>query len=126
VRSLVLPGWGQLANGHPSKAAGFAVGAGVLVGMAAQTQSDLDRIGDRLAALQETAPGSSALAALRQRQQDLAARRNSRVLLVVVGAVAAGLDAYVDAHLAGFDAEDDALALIAGPTWLSLAVSRRW
>ncbi len=46
-------------------------------------------------------------------RQDRAARRNTRMLYYVLSATLAGLDAYVDAHLADFDI--DAGPVGAGP-----------
>ncbi|MDA0337281.1 MAG: hypothetical protein O2782_19125 [bacterium] len=89
LRSALIPGWGQLSQGHPWKAVLFS-GAG---------------IGWLSAALADAASvGNAATATVRQ---DRAARRNTRVLFYVITATLAGLDAYVDAHLDDFHLEAD-------------------
>jgi hypothetical protein len=89
VRSLLLPGWGQWANGRPFKALGFGAAAAVLAGRVVAQQQALGRADRRGAPDLEL--------------EDLAAGRNTRVLLFVANATLAGIDAYVDAQLAGFE-----------------------
>lgn len=89
IRSLVLPGWGQYANGRPFKALGFGAAAVVLAGRVVAQQRALGRADRRGAPDLEL--------------EDLAAGRNTRVLLLLTNATLAGIDAYVDAQLAGFD-----------------------
>lgn len=89
IRSLVLPGWGQYANGRPFKALGFGAAAVVLAGRVVVQQRELGRADRR------GAPDAEL--------EDLAAGRNTRVLLLLANATLAGIDAYVDAQLAGFD-----------------------
>ncbi len=89
VRSLLLPGWGQYANGRLFKALGFGAAAAVLAGRVVAQQRELGRADMRGAPDLEL--------------EDLAAGRNTRVLLLVANATLAGIDAYVDAQLAGFD-----------------------
>lgn len=89
IRSLVLPGWGQYANGRPFKALGFGAAAAVLAGRVVAQERALSRADRR------GAPDAEL--------EDLAAGRNTRVLLLLANATLAGIDAYVDAQLAGFD-----------------------
>ena len=89
IRSLLVPGWGQYANGRPFKALGFGAAAVVLAGRVVAQQRELGRADRRGAPDLEL--------------EDLAAGRNTRVLLFVANATLAGIDAYVDAQLAGFD-----------------------
>lgn len=89
VRSLLLPGWGQYANGRPFKALGFGAAAVVLAGRVVAQQRALGRADRRGAPDLEL--------------EDLAAGRNTRVLLLLANATLAGIDAYVDAQLAGFE-----------------------
>ena len=89
IRSLLLPGWGQYTNGRPFKALGFGVAAVVLAGRVVAQQRSLSRADSRGAPDLEL--------------EDLAAGRNTRVLLLVANATLAGIDAYVDAQLAGFE-----------------------
>ncbi|MCC7262766.1 MAG: hypothetical protein IT369_09625 [Candidatus Latescibacteria bacterium] len=88
VRSLLLPGWGQYANGRPVKALGFGAAAVVLAGRVVAQQRALGRADRRGASDAEL--------------EDLAAGRNTRVLLLLANATLAGIDAYVDAQLADF------------------------
>jgi hypothetical protein len=110
VRSLLLPGWGQYANGRPFKALGFGAAAVVLAGRVVAQQRALDRADRRGAPDLEL--------------EDLAAGRNTRVLLLVANATLAGIDAYVDAQLAGFEVE---VGPRAGPgmALLEVRLSRR-
>jgi hypothetical protein len=89
VRSLLLPGWGQWANGRRFKALGFGAAAVVLAGRVVAQQRELGRADRRGAPDLEL--------------EDLAAGRNTRVLLFVANATLAGIDAYVDVQLAGFE-----------------------
>lgn len=89
VRSLLLPGWGQYANGRPFKALGFGAAAVVLAGRVVAQQRAMGRADRRGAPDLEL--------------EDLAAGRNTRVLLLLANATLAGIDAYVDAQLADFE-----------------------
>ncbi len=92
LRSTLIPGWGQWSIGHPVKAVIFAgAGAGWLWAAA----SEASRVDDATTALQ---------------REDRAATRNTRVLSYVITAILAGLDAYVDAHLDGFEVDADPFA----------------
>lgn len=84
MRSAALPGWGQAAAGHRLKALLFAgAGAGWLASAAVEN------------ARAREAPTP-------EEHEDRAARRNTRVLLYLVTATLAAVDAYVDAHLEDF------------------------
>ncbi len=85
-RSALLPGWGQLYNGKPYKAAFFATISAGLLGIAIAEQLALD---------EAQTPFES---------EERAARRNTRILFFALSATFAALDAYVDAHLADFGA----------------------
>ena len=93
LRSALLPGWGQLAIGHPYKAALFA---GAAAGWLGATVVESQRVGE---------------APTPQEHEDRAARRNTRVLYYCLTATLAALDAYVDAHLEDFDIEPAGLDL---------------
>ena len=107
IRSLLLPGWGQYANGRPFKALGFGAAAVVLAGRVVAQQRALSRADRRGAPDLEL--------------EDLAAGRNTRVLRLLANATLAGIDAYVDAQLAGFELS---LGPRAGPGMALLEV--RW
>jgi hypothetical protein len=89
IRSLVLPGWGQYANSRPFKALGVGAATVSLAGRVVAQQRALGRADRRGAPDLEL--------------EDLAAGRNTRVLLLLTNATLAGIDAYVDAQLAGFE-----------------------
>lgn len=110
LRSAVVPGWGQVANGHPIKGLLFA---GTTAGFLAAAVIEWGRIG-------ETNDPAT--------QEWRAARRNTRLLYFFTSLTAAALDAFVDAHLADFgDATELALAPVAGSEpGLSLACVRRF
>jgi len=87
LRSALLPGWGQLSNRKPYKAAFFAAtSAGLLVSVIAEQRA--------LNTLQNPSE-----------YEDRAARRNTRILFFALSITFAALDAYVDAQLANFGAE---------------------
>ena len=92
-RSALVPGWGQLSQGHPHKAILFA-GAGA--GWLSAAIADAASVGQAATALD---------------RQDRAARRNTRVLYYFITATLAGLDAYVDAHLDDFHLDADPFAM---------------
>lgn len=83
IRSAIVPGWGQLYNGHHFKAVVLsAVSAGFATASVTETRK-LHRAADH-------------------DRQSIAGRRNTRVLLFFATVTFAALDAYVDAHLADF------------------------
>ncbi|MEW6749942.1 MAG: DUF5683 domain-containing protein [Candidatus Latescibacterota bacterium] len=88
LRSAVLPGWGQLYNHRPLKAAFSAAASATLL---AATLSEQRSLADA------TTPAQ---------HEHRAARRNTRLLLYAVSVTFSALDAYVDAHLATFAAEE--------------------
>lgn len=88
VRSGLVPGWGQLANGKPLK-------AGLLVGLDAYwLYGVLSHESDRKSAVRagDTAAANSAVD-----------RRNFRIWMMGATAIYAMLDAYVDAHFYDYD-----------------------
>jgi hypothetical protein len=83
-RSLLLPGWGQLANGKPIKAVlSAATSTALLASVAARQRS----LGEAATSLEH---------------QDRAGRRNTGLLLLGLSVTLSALDAYVDAQLRGF------------------------
>lgn len=87
LRSVVLPGWGQLYNDRPFKA--------LFCGAASATALTFVVIEHRRI---DTAPTPEI-------HQDRAARRNTRLLYFALSVAFAAIDAYVDAHLADFGPE---------------------
>jgi len=96
IRSAIVPGWGQLAGGHPYKALLFAAAAGGFLGAASIEWRAID----------DAANASD--------QEWRAARRNTRLLWFFTTVTAGALDAYVDAHLVDFGDGAD-LALLPAP-----------
>jgi hypothetical protein len=95
VRSGILPGWGQLANGKPVKAAllggiyaGWAVGAWM---------AESDRKDAKAALNGGNDPTLTA------ELNDAVDRRNFRMWMMGATMLYAMLDAYVDAHFRGYD-----------------------
>ncbi len=126
LRSILLPGWGQWYNDKPYKAAFFSATTAGLLSWAVAAHRDVSRTGDELQRLRQEAPFDPRITALQQLQQDQAARRNTRALYVVLAVTAAALDAYVDAHLAEFDAHGPTLALIMEPRNPVISMRIRW
>jgi hypothetical protein len=101
--SAVLPGWGQVANGHPMKGAVcFAAGAGLLGRILIEgRRADL--------ALERARASTDNAEYLHYYGQyaDHFGNRDDAVWWAVFFWLYAMLDAYVDAHLVGFDEEFD-------------------
>jgi hypothetical protein len=103
LRSLVVPGWGQLHNGSWLKALGVAAGEIALGAQILQDERELDRL---FAAAEEARDTDN------QRYNELIVAYNDRVdqstrrRWILGGVVVyALLDAYIDAHFAHFGVE---------------------
>ena len=129
ARSAIVPGWGQLKNRRPLKAA-LALGlegfAGVRVVRAWKDVDDASAREDR--ALRA---GDAVAAAEARADYDRAYNRRATAGWILGAAVALSmLDAYVDAHLIQFDADfgpdpslpDDASGALPGPTGARVAL----
>lgn len=101
LMSTVLPGWGQLANGHPVKGAVcFAAGAGLLGRILIETR--------RADAALRHARQSTDDAEYERHYEEYSRhfdRREDAIWWAVFFWLYAMVDAYVDAHLVGFDEE---------------------
>lgn len=126
LRSILLPGWGQLYVGKPVKAAFFGATTAGLLGWVVAEQRDLAQLVDQLDELRTQDPASPRIPALEAAHQDQAARRNTRILFLALATTFAALDAYVDAHLAGFDAAENYLALEPRPGGALLCLRAAW
>lgn len=94
VRSGILPGWGQLANGKPVKAVllgGIYTGLAVSAVMAEQDRKDFKKA---------YAAGDSTVV---DRLNSAVDRRNARMWMMGATVLFSMLDAYVDAHFVGYD-----------------------
>ena len=87
LRSAVLPGWGQFYNGRPVK--GLVLGAASATALAAVVVEH-----------RRIRPSRTP-----EQHQEHISRRNSRLLYFALSVALAATDAYVDAHLADFEAE---------------------
>ena len=85
MRSAILPGWGQLHNDRSMKALLFA---GTASGFLTSTVLEIRSLRDAKTAVERETRSN---------------RRNTRFLYLGLTATLAAIDAYVDAHLAGFD-----------------------
>ena len=85
MRSAILPGWGQLHNDRSMKALLFA---GTASGFLTSTVLEIRSLRDAKTAVERETRSN---------------RRNTRFLYLGLTATIAAIDAYVDAHLAGFD-----------------------
>lgn len=108
VRSFILPGWGQWYNGRKWKAGLFFAAE---VGLAAY------------ALYQDQMAASAATYEDRFYCED---RRNLAFWWMAGTALLAGLDAYVDAHLAGFDVSEDLSVAPSLRPGVGLAFTVRW
>lgn len=104
LRSLLVPGWGQLHNKAWIKAGGVAAGEGWLITKLVQDEQALRDLEDQIAAAQEAgddAAYDAGIAAYNARLDDTTRRRwfFGAVLAYAV------LDAYVDAHFVDFEVE---------------------
>jgi hypothetical protein len=104
VRSAVLPGWGQITNNQPIKAAVVIGGEAFLIGSALR---ELDRQQEAIQRSADAAAlGDSAGMALAD--ADATFHRDRKITWIWWGLVAHLLsmaDAYVDAHLSTFEAD---------------------
>jgi uncharacterized protein DUF5683 len=107
ARSAVVPGWGQLYNHKVLKAGVVVAGEGLLVYEAVSEWKKENDSVDRLSALLDAGlgPGDAAYDA---EDLDREAHRNRKINWIWWGLAAhllSMMDAYVDAHLASFDAD---------------------
>lgn len=126
LRSALLPGWGQLYNRRPVKAAFFGVSAIGLLGWAGAAQQELNERTDELEDLRRRDSGNHRLPLLIAARQDQAARRNTRILLLALCSTLAALDAYVDAQLADFAVTQTTVALHPYPGGVNVCFYAFW
>ncbi|HET9252693.1 MAG TPA: DUF5683 domain-containing protein [Candidatus Eisenbacteria bacterium] len=122
LRSTVLPGWGQMYNGRPLKAAVVVAGEGFLVYKALDELSKENDAVDRLGELDPKDPNNADEIA--QAQDDKEKHYNLKINYIWWATVVHLLqmaDAYVDAHLRDFSAD---LGPLPGPGLARAASSR--
>ncbi|MBN1826737.1 MAG: hypothetical protein JW958_10765 [Candidatus Eisenbacteria bacterium] len=99
LRSLAFPGWGQLHAGNRWKAVALFAGQTYLLGRVAITERRARWYDDQRS--RADSPWSDAY--LEERYEDLRQTRRDLVWWSTIAALYSVLDAYVDAHLVGFD-----------------------
>jgi len=104
MRSLILPGWGQLYNRSYVKASLVAASEGWLISALIADRRDLDKLQSAAEEAQKSGSQAQAQAAVDAYNARLD-RFVSRQWLLAGVAVYALLDAYVDAHFKNFDIE---------------------
>jgi hypothetical protein len=92
VRSVVVPGWGQYATGHPIRGTIYLLAEGAALVMVFDRQSQLN---DARAAT----PQDSVLIASRSQA------REDWIVAAAFIALVSGVDAWASAHLWGFEGE---------------------
>ncbi len=106
VRSLLLPGWGQLYTGHPIKAAVIAAAFGTGVGVSVYYHLQFQQQQQVIEAYQEQHQTEAPLSMIQVREYYRDRRDEFLIYTAIIYAIAA-LDAYVDAHLVDFDVSPD-------------------
>jgi hypothetical protein len=101
-RSAVLPGWGQMYNGKPLKAALVVAGEGFLVYKALDELSKENDAVERLGQLAPGDPGYEEAVDDREKHYNL---KVNYIWWTVVVHLLQMADAYVDAHLRDFSAD---------------------
>ena len=121
LRSTVLPGWGQMYNGKPLKAAVIVAGEGFLVYKALDELSKENDAVELLNSLDPTDPNNAA--AIADAQDDKEKHYNLKINYIWWATAVHLLqmaDAYVDAHLRDFNAD---LGPLPGPGLAHAATS---
>ena len=135
IRSALVPGWGQLDNGHSLKAALFAGAAVGFLTAVVVERDNLNRTDTQIGDVRDVLAGvvsaggddpllRARIAHLENQFEDQAARRNTRLLYLFTTATLAAVDAYVDAHLADFGSAGTSLDFV--PRAGGMAVNFRW
>jgi len=104
MRSLVLPGWGQLHNGSWIKATAVVGGEGTLGYRLIQDWRQLDRRKAEVDAARQAGDAEAELSAVNA-YNDLQSGVVAREWLLAAVVIYAMVDAYVDAHFRNFDIE---------------------
>ncbi len=104
IRSLVLPGWGQLHNGSWIKATAVAAGEGTLGYRLIQDWKELDQRQAEVEAARQAGDADAELSAVNA-YNDLQSSLVAREWLLAAVVLYAMVDAYVDAHFRNFDIE---------------------
>ena len=133
VRSLVFPGWGQLYNDRPLKALLFLVGDATMLTLFFVNNGKVQDIDDQRSVIDRQLNTDPFLSPETERilegqytslTSDLDLALNERNLfgwLFVIVHLSGVIDAYVDAHLFGFDDKVD-LGVVPSPTGTRLTL----
>ncbi len=113
LRSIACPGWGQLYNESPYKAAMFFGGACTVTGIILWNQSKYSNADGRYTAMSLDDPLRERTYREREFYRD---QRDVAGLWLIGVYVLSAVDAYVGAHLFDFDVSDKGLSLQTLPT----------
>ncbi len=109
VRSAVLPGWGQVANGKSTKAMVLLSFQSYLYGriiLETREARESDRQADRLRAMDGEDPVVAGLLLRAENSaQDHYDTRRDLIFWSILGAFYSAIDAYIDAHIGEMDEE---------------------
>lgn len=102
-RSLLVPGWGQMANGKPVKALLFAGLQGWCIGAVVHYGNSASNFKDEYEASTVTGNRNQYYAMYKDRRQE----RNKYLFFLGLTTLVSVFDAYVDAHLTGSPAHPE-------------------
>ncbi len=107
LRSLALPGWGQIYVENYWKAPLFAAGCGLLVYFVLDNNSKFQTYQKQFDEIKETNPNSSELFILRSKKEFYRDNRDQSAFFLVAVYLLAAIDSYVGAHLYDFNIDDN-------------------
>lgn len=107
LRSLVLPGWGQIYVENYWKAPLFAAGCGLLVYFVLDNNSKYQTLQKQFDEIKATNPNSSELFILRSKKEFYRDNRDQSAFFLVAVYILAAIDSYVGAHLYDFNVDDN-------------------
>jgi hypothetical protein len=107
LRSLVLPGWGQIYVENYWKAPLFAAGCGLLVYFVLDNNSKYQTYQNQYDELKKTTPNSSDLFFLGRKKEFYRDNRDQSAFFLVAVYLLAAIDSYVGAHLYDFNVDDN-------------------
>lgn len=107
LRSLVLPGWGQIYVENYWKAPLFAAGCGLLVYFVLDNNSKYQTFQNQYDELKRTSPNSSELFFLSRKKEFYRDNRDQSAFFLIAVYLLAAIDSYVGAHLYDFNVDDN-------------------
>lgn len=107
LRSLAIPGWGQIYVENYWKAPLFAAGCGLLIYFVLDYNSKYQTYQKQYDEIKETKPNSSELFILRSKKEFYRDNRDQSAFFLVAVYILAAIDSYVGAHLYDFNVDDN-------------------